>query len=91
MNTSDKEVMWNGEKIASIYFLYLCGFKGGTSRSSPDGFGSWTYSGRNGSIEPILKKSYTHLEYEYAIKIRKPVFAVVLSDSLLHKKAYEDS
>ncbi|WP_310602986.1 hypothetical protein [Anaerosporobacter sp.] len=38
-----------------------------------------------------MKKSYTHLEYEYAIKIRKPVFTVVLSDSLLHKKAYEDS
>lgn len=35
---------------------------------------------RYGSIEPISGKSYTHLEYEYAIEIGKPHFAVVISD-----------
>jgi hypothetical protein len=43
--------------------------------------------GRYGSIEPNSQKSYTHLEYEYALQLHKPIFAVVLSDSLLHKKA----
>lgn len=43
--------------------------------------------GRYGSIEPQSGKSYTQIEYEYAIKQNTPVFAVVLSDSFLHKKA----
>ena len=43
--------------------------------------------GRYGSIESNSQKSYTHLEYEYALQLHKPIFAVVLSDSLLHKKA----
>lgn len=43
--------------------------------------------GRYGTIEPATQKSYTHLEYEYAIQLHKPVFAVVLSDSMLLKKA----
>ena len=47
--------------------------------------------GRYGSIEPNSKKSYTHLEYEYAIKIHKPIFAVVLSDTMLYYKAANDS
>jgi len=43
--------------------------------------------GRYGSIEPATLKSYTQLEYEYALQIHKPIFAVVLSDSMLFKKA----
>lgn len=42
--------------------------------------------GRYGSIEPTSKKSYTHLEYEYAISQNIPVFATVLSDSFLADK-----
>lgn len=45
--------------------------------------------GRYGSIEPITSKSYTHLEYEYAINKGKPVFAVVLSEPTILKKASE--
>lgn len=45
--------------------------------------------GRYGSIEPDSGKSYTHLEYEYALKQGIPVFAVILSDVFLHKKAAE--
>ena len=42
--------------------------------------------GRYGSIEPTSKKSYTHLEYEYAISQNIPVFATVLSDNFLADK-----
>lgn len=42
--------------------------------------------GRYGSIEDESGKSYTHLEYEYAINNGKPVFAVILSDSFLKAK-----
>ena len=42
--------------------------------------------GRYGSIEPISGKSYTQLEYEYALSKNIPVFSVVLTDAfLLHK------
>lgn len=37
-------------------------------------------AGRYGSVEPTTGKSYTQLEYEYALEIRKPVFAVVVRD-----------
>lgn len=37
--------------------------------------------GRYGSIEPTSGKSYTQLEYEYAISLRKPFFAVVISEN----------
>lgn len=43
--------------------------------------------GRYGTLEQNSQKSYTHLEYEYAVKLGKPVFAVVLNDSMLHRKA----
>ncbi len=43
--------------------------------------------GRYGSIEPASKKSYTQLEYEYAVKKTIPVFSVVLSNRFLHRKA----
>jgi len=43
--------------------------------------------GRYGSIEPKTGKSYTQLEYEYALEKKIPVFAVVLSNSFLYIKA----
>ncbi len=42
--------------------------------------------GRYGSIEEKSGKSYTQLEYEYALSKNIPVFAVVLSDSFLTQK-----
>lgn len=42
--------------------------------------------GRYGSIETKSGKSYTQLEYEYALSKNIPVFAVVLSDSFLTNK-----
>ncbi len=41
---------------------------------------------RYGSIETKSGKSYTQLEYEYAVSKDIPVFAVVLSDSFLTQK-----
>lgn len=43
--------------------------------------------GRYGSIDEKSEKSYTQLEYEYAIKKKIPIFSVVLNDSTLHQKA----
>lgn len=43
--------------------------------------------GRYGSIETTSQKSYTQLEYEYAISQGIPVFATVLSDNFLAEKA----
>lgn len=43
--------------------------------------------GRYGSIDSISGKSYTHLEYEYALSKGIPVFAVVLTESSILKKA----
>ena len=43
--------------------------------------------GRYGSIESISMKSYTHVEYEYALSLGIPVFSLVLSDAFLHIKA----
>lgn len=42
--------------------------------------------GRYGSIESKSGKSYTHLEYEYALSKNMPVFAVVLSENFLTNK-----
>lgn len=42
--------------------------------------------GRYGSIEEKSSKSYTQLEYEYALSKNIPVFAVVLSESFLTDK-----
>jgi Domain of unknown function (DUF4062) len=42
--------------------------------------------GRYGSLEPISGKSYTHLEYEYAIELGKPLFACVMKDTYLDEK-----
>lgn len=42
--------------------------------------------GKYGSIEPGSGKSYTQLEYEFALKHGIPVFAIVLSDQYLANK-----
>ena len=42
--------------------------------------------GRYGSVEEKSGKSYTHLEYEYAISKNKPWFAVVIKDEALDAK-----
>lgn len=42
--------------------------------------------GRYGSLEPTSQKSYTHLEYDYALDQGKPLFAVVVKESHLDDK-----
>ncbi|MCT1905137.1 DUF4062 domain-containing protein [Oceanobacillus sojae] len=43
--------------------------------------------GRYGSIEEKSQKSYTRLEYEYAISKGIPIFSVVLKDNFLKEKS----
>lgn len=42
--------------------------------------------GRYGSIEPKSQKSYVQLEYEYALELAKPAFAVVVTEEALDTK-----
>lgn len=42
--------------------------------------------GRYGTVEPTSGKSYTHLEYEYALARKMPVFAVVIKEQALTQK-----
>jgi hypothetical protein len=42
--------------------------------------------GRYGSIEPTTRKSYTRLEYEYALSIGKPMFSCVVTDRALEER-----
>lgn len=44
---------------------------------------------RYGFIEPTTKKSYTHVEYDYAVAQGKPVFAVYLADKPFAERAKE--
>lgn len=46
--------------------------------------------GRYGSVEPKTGKSYTQLEYEYALDKGMPLFSIIISDSALDKKVKED-
>lgn len=46
--------------------------------------------GRYGSIEPKSGKSYTHLEYEYAMSKGKPLFAMVINTEALDNKVREN-
>lgn len=46
--------------------------------------------GRYGSIEPTSKKSYIHLEYEYALRLNIPHFSVVIKDKALDKKVMKN-
>lgn len=43
--------------------------------------------GKYGTYSEDIKMSFTQMEYEYAISQKKEVFAIVLSDKMLHKKA----
>ncbi|MCU6160358.1 DUF4062 domain-containing protein [Enterobacter bugandensis] len=45
--------------------------------------------GRYGSIEPTTGKSYTELEYDYAVDQGKALFAVVIKEEALEKKVKE--
>lgn len=45
---------------------------------------------RYGSIEPTTGKSYTHLEYEYALEKNKPLFACVLNDHAIKRKVADE-
>jgi hypothetical protein len=45
--------------------------------------------GRYGSVEPISGKSYTHLEYEYALERGKPYFACVVKEKAQEKRLKE--
>lgn len=42
--------------------------------------------GRYGSIESVSGKSYTHLEFEYAVAQKKPFFVVVITEAALETK-----
>ncbi|MEM7557361.1 MAG: DUF4062 domain-containing protein [Cyanobacteria bacterium P01_A01_bin.84] len=44
---------------------------------------------RYGSIEPETEKSYTHLEYEYAVSKNKPLFACVINNSAIEPRVKE--
>lgn len=46
--------------------------------------------GRYGSVEPKKSLSYTELEYDYAVSKEKPLFAVVITDTLLDQKVKID-
>lgn len=45
--------------------------------------------GRYGSIEPTTGKSYTELEYDYAVEQGKALFAVVIKEEALEQKVKE--
>ena len=42
--------------------------------------------GRYGSVDPKSKKSYVEIEYRYAVRKKKPVFAVIVDNLALEKK-----
>lgn len=42
--------------------------------------------GRYGSLEPMTKKSYIQLEYEYAVEKEKPLFTVVIDKSVIEDR-----
>lgn len=45
--------------------------------------------GRYGSIEPKSGKSYTHLEYEYAVEREKPLFSCVITPESIERRVKE--
>jgi len=45
--------------------------------------------GRYGCIERNSRKSYTHLEYEYALSLGKPLFSIVIKENALERKVQE--
>jgi hypothetical protein len=47
--------------------------------------------GRYGSIDPESGLSYTEVEYQYAVSLEKPLFAIVMDDELLNKKGIKET
>lgn len=47
-------------------------------------------AGRYGSIDKATGKSYTHLEYEHAISLGKPVLAMVMQDDVIEARGREN-
>jgi hypothetical protein len=45
--------------------------------------------GRYGCVEQTSGKSYTQLEYEYALERRKPLFSIVISEKALDHKVHQ--
>jgi Domain of unknown function (DUF4062) len=45
--------------------------------------------GRYGSVEPKSEKSYTQLEYEYALSLKKPLFACVVKKEAHERRVKE--
>ncbi len=45
--------------------------------------------GRYGSVEPSSNKSYTQLEYEYALQQSKPIFSCAINEAALEEKVKE--
>src|SRR5579862_2881213 len=45
--------------------------------------------GRYGSVEPKSEKSYTQLEYEYALSVKKPLFACVVKKEAHERRVKE--
>lgn len=48
------------------------------------------FGGRYGSVEPESQKSYTQLEYEFALANNIPVFSIVLNEQFLADKKSEN-
>jgi Domain of unknown function (DUF4062) len=46
--------------------------------------------GRYGSLKPKSRKSYTQLEYEYALKQKKPYMSLVIKDEALRKRVMSE-
>lgn len=42
--------------------------------------------GRYGSLDPATEKSYTHLEYEYALEKQMPIFTLILTEKMIRDK-----
>lgn len=42
--------------------------------------------GRYGSLDPVTQKSYTHLEYEYALEKNMPIFTLILNEQMINDK-----
>ncbi|WP_121667317.1 DUF4062 domain-containing protein [Mesonia aquimarina] len=42
--------------------------------------------GRYGSLEKTTKKSYTELEYDYALELEKPLFSVVINEDIIEER-----
>ncbi|MEH6450388.1 MAG: DUF4062 domain-containing protein [Oleispira sp.] len=45
--------------------------------------------GRYGSVEPVTGVSYTELEYDYAVELEKPLFAIVIDENTLEARVKE--